>query len=506
PCRSPAARATRTRRAGLLVFDGKKLRVFAEGLAGVGVTALAGDEGDFWVGTRTQGVVHWHAGTMETVGVSEGLPDAMVSDVAVSSAGVFVGGPRGVAVIRDGHVERVVGVGLFVRALAVSGETLEVATVDQGVRAIGVGGGRGRKAAGLSAASAKSADSGRDDRFVEGVSAGFGRGDSSVEVERFFTGGGELFAVGSDGLLRKGVGGWTKVLGVSGGGLADANVSALGFGADGRLWVGYFDRGLDVLDVESGRAQHVEDDHVFCVNRIVADAKRGTVDVATANGLVLFDAARGRPVEKQVLGRKDGLISDQVTDVAFSGSGMAVATPAGLTLMGAGGAQSLYSFQGLANNHVYALAADAKSDVVMAGTLAGISMVDAATVRRNVTLRNSGLKRNWITAIAKVGDEWFVGTYGGGVVAMSAAGVVSAMDGAGSGAVVNPNAMLVAGNHVLVGTLDGGMLVFDRRSRRWSTVVEGLPSRDVTAFAERGGEVYVGTANGLVRVAETELP
>ena len=485
-----------TRRAGLLVFDGKTLRGVA-GTEGVGVTALAGDDGDFWVGTRDAGLVHVHAGTVETLGVSDGLPDAMVSDVAVSGGRVFVGGPRGVAELVDGRVARVVGEGLFVRALAVMGDEVEVATVDQGVRGLAVGR-RAGSTAGLSAGAQKRA-SGGDDKVLEGEGEG-------LEVQRFFVGGGELFAVGEEGLLRKGVGGWTKVLAAGGGGLADADVSALQFGPDGRLWVGYFDRGLDVLDVESGRTQHVEDDHVFCVNRIVADAKRGTVDVATANGLVLFDASRAKVAEKQVLGRKDGLISDQVTDVAFSGNGMAVATPAGLTLMGAGGAQSLYSFEGLANNHVYALAADAQSDVVMAGTLAGISMVDAGTVRRNLSLKNSGLKRNWITAIAKVDGGWFVGTYGGGVVAMDARGVVTAMDGAGEGAVVNPNAMLVAGNHVLVGTLDGGMLVFNRQTRHWSTVVEGLPSRDVTAFAERGGEVYVGTAEGVVRVAGTELP
>ena len=38
---------------------------------------------------------------------------------------------------------------------------------------------------------------------------------------------------------------------------------------------------------------HVEDQHVFCVNRIFPDAKTGTIDVATANGLVRFDK-RGR--------------------------------------------------------------------------------------------------------------------------------------------------------------------------------------------------------------------
>ena len=35
----------------------------------------------------------------------------------------------------------------------------------------------------------------------------------------------------------------------------------------GRLWAGYFDRGLDI--VEDGRIRHFENDSLFCVNRIV---------------------------------------------------------------------------------------------------------------------------------------------------------------------------------------------------------------------------------------------
>ena len=83
---------------------------------------------------------------------------------------------------------------------------------------------------------------------------------------------------------------------------------------DGRLWVGYFDRGLDILSGAGGEVQHVENEHVFCVNRIVEDARRGAVAVATANGLVIFDRD-GR--QKQVLGREAGLIADHVTDVAL---------------------------------------------------------------------------------------------------------------------------------------------------------------------------------------------
>ena len=44
------------------------------------------------------------------------------------------------------------------------------------------------------------------------------------------------------------------------------------------------------------------------------------------------------------------------------------------------------------------------------------------------------------------------------------------------------------------------------RRRRWSPYHRGLPSLNVTAFAARDGELYIGTENGLVRIAEAKLP
>ena len=40
-----------------------------------------------------------------------------------------------------------------------------------------------------------------------------------------------------------------------------------------------------------GRATHIEDEHVFCVNRIVHDSQHDTTDVAKANCLAVFDGA-----------------------------------------------------------------------------------------------------------------------------------------------------------------------------------------------------------------------
>ncbi len=227
---------------------------------------------------------------------------------------------------------------------------------------------------------------------------------------------------------------------------------------------------------------------------------------ATANGLVLFDAGG---TARQVLTRRDGLISDHITDAAFTRDGMALATPAGLSFVGPGGTESLYAFQGLVNNHVYALGARAESGGLLAGTLGGLSMLEARAVRRNLTVANSGLRHNWITAVLPMEDGgYLVGTYGAGVERMSAAGVVTTVDlpaGVARDLIVNPNALFAASGHVYAGTLDHGMLVFSAATGRWSNVVEGLPSRNVTAFAERDGELYVGTANGLVRIAELKL-
>ena len=171
----------------------------------------------------------------------------------------------------------------------------------------------------------------------------------------------------------------------------------------------------------SERATHIEDEHVFCVNRIVHSEDGGLSAVATANGLVLFDAGAH---EKQVLGKQQGLIANQVTDVLLRGDSQSptitAATPAGITTIDASGTSSLYAFHGLVNNHVYALAADGSR--ILAGTLGGLSILDSGFVSASFTTANSGLKHNWITAIVRTGDDWFIGTYGAGVLKLDTTG------------------------------------------------------------------------------------
>ena len=488
-----------TRRDGLLIYHGvsgdNSLQSFDPQLAALDVTALAADETGFWVGTRNHGVRHWHGGQVDSFeadgqGAAGSLPDEQVEAIAVHGERVFVGTPLGVEEFDRGRPARLLARNVFANALYADEKGVTIGSMDEGIRRVSL---ETAHRPGLAATPLGSLG---DDRPTEAA-------------EQFLStaagDGASLYAVMRDGLQRKDMNGrWSPILhSTSATVLTDGNISALAFGPDGRLWVGYFDRGLDILSASGQPTEHREDDHIFCINRILLDPRRNTMAVATANGLVLFDQ-QGRP--RKVMTKRDGLIADHVTDIAFTKDSMVLATPAGLTFVDAAGARSLYAFEGLVNNHVYTLGADAQRDQILAGTLGGVSELEHESVVRNLTVANSGLKHNWVTAIVPDGDNsWMVGTYGAGIMRLSKDGQFTPMDAATAGMVVNPNAMLATGAHIFAGTLGKGLWVWSRASGRWSQITAGLPSENVTAIAERNGEIYVGTENGLVRIAERLL-
>jgi hypothetical protein len=137
--------------------------------------------------------------------------------------------------------------------------------------------------------------------------------------------------------------------------------------------------------------------------------------------------------------------------------------------------------------------------------LGGVTVLDDDVVRVNYTTANSHLRHNWITALARVGEDWFAGTYGAGVQRLDPAGEWHAFPDLRDGFVVNPNAMLATAERVYAGSLDRGLFVSERSEGRWRNTNVGLPSLNVTALAASGGYLYVGTDNGLVRIAEGGL-
>lgn len=481
-----------TRKLGVLVYSGGakangagELSYLHPQLTDRSITALAGEAADLWVGTQDSGLIHFHGGAADTFASAQGMPDDDVTSLAVHGPAAYVGTPLGVAEFENGQLKRVLAKNYFANALAVDDRTLTVGTVDEGIVRVPL-----------------------DARTVEQrirVDGGeAAQHQNAAAASAFFITQDGLLAVTNEGLLRRsgGENSWRSVLRGARPLLSDSNISALAFAPNGALWIGYFDRGLDVATIHGDveKVTHREDEQIFCVNRILADNRNARIDVATANGLALFDE-HGKL--ERVLGKRDGLIAENVTDVENYGDGLAIATPAGLTFLGRDGAESMYAFEGLVNNHVYALGVS--QNRVLAGTLGGISLLQDKNVVRNFTVANSALKHNWITAIAPVGDEWFVGTYGAGVMKLGADGQFAAFENATRPMEVNPNAMIATPAHVLAGTLSDGLYIYDRDTGRWRQWTAGLPSMNVTALTERNGEIYIGTDNGLVRIAERSL-
>jgi len=467
-----------TRKRGVLVYDGQKLQSFHPTLAALHVTELAGNEGDLWIGTQDQGVVHWQAGRTEVFGEAQGMPDPQVFSIALINQKAYVGTAVGVAEFESGRFVRVLAPGFFARALYANGANLFAGGNEGGIVEVNS---KPQRMQALLRATARNV----------------------TDVHQIFAQDESLYAVTGSALYQKEGqhGGWRRVLTPQDALLADRNVSSLALDGANRLWVGYFDHGLDLLDPKLRSAAHYEDDNIFCINRILPNSANGMVAVATANGLVLFDQL-GR--KEQVLGRADGLLADHVTDVALYGNGMVLATPAGLTFLDDAGARSLYAFQGLVNNHVYAVAASGRE--VLAGTLGGISILENENVVANYTVATHGLSHNWISAIVRTGNNWVIGTYGGGIVRLRADGHFESFDVASAKFEVYPNAMLATDQHVLAGTLGKGLYVYDRSANHWTVITEGLPSLTVTALAAGNGFIYVGTDNGLVRIPEQNLP
>ena len=446
-----------TKKAGVLAFNGKTLSVLHESLGGMHVTALAGDETELWIGTIDRGLLRWRAGQVTAI---EGLPDKHILSIARDGDTVYAGTALGVAVIRSTGLERILAPDLFARTLYASKGRLYAGTIDAGIYDIPVQSGR--------------------PRFIE----------TGAPVHRMLEADGHLLAISDGGVFEARHGG--AVLKPGNAVLADGNISSLAMDLAGQLWVGYFDRGLDILDPSFTQTRHFEDQHLFCVNRILHGR---TAAVATANGLVLFDTAGQK---RQVLGRAQGLIANHVTDVAWNGDEMVAATPAGLSFIGPDGIRSLYAFHGLVNNHAYAVGV--ANGRVLAGTLGGLSMLESGAVRVSYTTSNSPLRHNWITAIASAGADAYIGTYGAGVVRLAKDGTWESFADMPASVEVNPGAMATSGTHVYAGTLGKGLLVYDLSGRRWNTMTRGLPSMNVTAVHVANGRVYVGTDNGLVRL------
>jgi ligand-binding sensor domain-containing protein len=465
--------------AGVYLSDGKSCRVFHSQFSKTQVTSLAGDEDQLWIGTRADGAWLWRGG--EARHVMAELPDKQVLAVASKGGEAWIGTPLGVTEFKDGKLNRRLADGIFAETLAEHDGKLWVATADQGSFAIPLDIAKPRPQ----------------------LSSHAGEWDSVVAFAKF---GADLVAVEprtvSDLTNRQ------TLATAEANALTSGHITALHEDSRGRLWVGYFDRGIDVVPASNaGPVTHIEDDTLFCINRIKENPQDGSILAATANGLAVFDSGG---TLRQVLTRESGLIANNITDVLFQTGlaaepTLAIATPAGVSFVEDGSIASIYAFQGLVNNHVYTLAD--LDGTLYAGTLGGISTLKRGLVQASFTTANLPLLRqNWITASAVFKRHLFLGTYGSGVIGFDGGGAVRSFRAfAGQRIEISQNALLATDRALYAGTSGKGLAILRAGDERWQFVTAGLPSLNVTALDERGGRLYVGTDNGLVRISENNL-
>ncbi len=70
---------------------------------------------------------------------------------------------------------------------------------------------------------------------------------------------------------------------------------------------------------------------------------------------------------------------------------------------------------------------------------------------------------------------------------------------------INANARLATQRGIYAGTAGQGLAFLPKGEQRWRFWTTGLPSNNVTALATDGSNLYIGTDNGLVRIAERDI-
>jgi hypothetical protein len=118
---------------GLFAFNGAAITAYVETLKDVPITALAGTEGDLWIGTRDRGLLHYRSGVVESFRESSGLPDDRILSILTAGDRAFAGTPLGVAEFRHGRPERILAEGVFSNRLWLDNDRLVIGAVDEGV-------------------------------------------------------------------------------------------------------------------------------------------------------------------------------------------------------------------------------------------------------------------------------------------------------------------------------------------------------------------------------------
>jgi ligand-binding sensor domain-containing protein len=504
---------------GVFEYDGERFTRRVSTAAGSDlnrVTALLPFESRLYIGTHDRGLYIWREAHIEQVTTSNGLPSPHVTALVAMPSSLSQAGAIGVATdfavvaVNDANEIKPMTNRANITSLAVSGGRLWAGLFGGGV--IDLVADRAARPDGLP-----------ETRSILSETPGLPRQVPTIVCASE----GRLWALTQEGAFvrdERAAGPAFEAVAASLAGervLTTGYITSLAVDGAGRLWVGYFDRGIDLIATETfERVSHIEDDRIREVNFIAFDPGEDRMLAATSRGLVSFD---GRMKQSILTREQGGLINDSVAhvsvaDVSASIPGspegatparldrdraLVVATAGGLTQLTGGRARSLTAFHGLASNHLYTSATVGSR--LFVGSLAGLVELEGLRVVRSYKTSNSRLSHDWITALAESGGTLYIGTNGGGVDALLPTGEwVNFSDEIGK-LEVNQNAMHFDGERLFVGTSDRGLLVYNTRDRRWTGISAGLASQSVTAITSDDSFVYAGTSNGLVRIEKRVL-
>src|SRR6185369_5594224 len=487
---------------GLFEYNGERFSRRVNSATGADfsrVTSLLPFESRLYIGTHDSGLFISREAHIEHLTTNDGLPSPHVTALAelTSNGFVAVATDFGVVALNDANEIKPISNRPNVTSLVVDGGHLWAGLFSGGM--LDLNGDQTARAANLAEAGSN-------------LSEGAGIPQSVASVVSLIEG--RLWVLTPEGSFSRDAQATHPAFESMGSQLArdrvltTGHITSLARDGAGRLWIGYFDRGIDVVFADTAeRASHVEDDRVREINHIAFDESEARMLAATSRGLVVF----GSGLKQTVITREQGgLINDSVAQISFAdlsspgtagrsaGRTMVLVTAGGLTEVTGGRARSITAFHGLASNHLYTSAAIGFR--LFVGSLAGLVELEGLRVVRTYKTSNSRVSHDWITALAEAEGTLYVGTNGGGVDALLPTGEWVNFAGELGKFEVNKNAMHYDGDRLYVGTSDRGLLVYNTRDRRWTRISAGLASQNVTAITSVDRFVYIGTLNGLVRV------
>ncbi|MEW6126573.1 MAG: hypothetical protein AB1757_05995 [Acidobacteriota bacterium] len=491
---------------GLFEYDGEKFTRrlnWATGADFERITALLANQSRIYIGTQDKGLYLWREAQFQRFSEAEGLPSPRVTAIALMPTGdaIAIATDFGIVTLNDANEIKALSTQPNITSLVSSKGKLFAGLFTDGITQIG--------------------DSTKREGATQIIDTGHRTPDTRplpsdsrlpTPDSRLFVDDGRLWMLTAAGAFARDESSSSPTFEPIPATIAkDAIVSAahittLALDNQNRLWIGYFDRGADVLSLETNtRLTHIEDDRIREVNFIAFDKASNRALIATSRGLV----AMGADGKQTLTTKEQGLIDNAIAHLSFveddasaRGNRLILATAGGLTEISPGRARSLTAFHGLSSNHLYTSAIVGSRAFV--GSLAGLVELEGLRVTRVFKKSNSKLSEDWVTALAEANGTLYVGTIGGIDALLPTGEWVNFADELGK-IEVNQNAMYFDGERLFVGTSDSGLLAYNVRERRWSSIRAGLTSANVTAITSDDRYVYVGTLNGMTRIEKRVL-